>query len=111
MAPHPALRLASLAQGHPLPAHAGRGATQEVPLLPACGEKVREARRRGASLEERGRSSGNVAPLQRRREPWQSRPFSTVSSESVPPSLNAGLVNCSAVAKSRAAIMAFAAAY
>src|SRR5436305_14985008 len=41
--PHPAF-------GHPLPAHAGRGATtQRVPLLPACGEKVPEGRMRGSS--------------------------------------------------------------
>src|SRR5947207_546393 len=40
------------ASRHPLPAHAGRGATTpRVPLLPARGEKVPEGRMRGASLE------------------------------------------------------------
>jgi choline dehydrogenase-like flavoprotein len=39
-APHPALRFA---QGHPLPADAGRGTLALSVLLPACGEKVPKA--------------------------------------------------------------------
>src|SRR5205085_10626170 len=46
-APHPAFGAPHPAFGHPLPAPAGRGATTQVPLLPACGEKVPEGRMRG----------------------------------------------------------------
>ena len=52
LAPHPALRFALLAQGHPLPAGAGRGANG---LLPAHGEKVPLRLRSGQAAADEGR--------------------------------------------------------
>ena len=46
-APHPAF-------GHPLPAPRGEGQLEFVALLPARGEKVREARMRGVRIEHHG---------------------------------------------------------